>query len=280
MKKAIILFLKLFLVLIMPGCGIKDRSLTKKMISAIDEKDYLTIETIASNEYFNINQKPYANSMLPRMIEQWNLPPLHYACLRGEFEAVKILIDNGADINLMIDSMTPLMYCAHTISTAEGMKILSLLIENGANVSLKDKYDNSVLDYIFYGGYNESFEKNQFECFMKIIKIDSSLAYEELKYKDSVGSGNFLHKVVYFNNSLVANYLIMHLSFDVDKLNNDKETSLMIAAKLNNYEVAKALCENGANVALKNGDGKTALDLAIQYNSDKIIELFKEIEKG
>lgn len=55
--------------------------------------------------------------------------------VKGDFELVKKLVDMGADVNeVSKNGMTPLMYAARY----NKVDILKLLIENGANVKVKN----------------------------------------------------------------------------------------------------------------------------------------------
>ena len=276
MKKVFMIFLLLLYMLYLWGCDSTNNNITKKMIVAIDSKNYEMVETIAKKSNFDINQRPYGINAFSIILEQWNLPPLHYACLRHDFEAVKIMIENGADVNLIIDGKTPLMYCLFVNSIRHCTSIIDFLVQNGANISIKDQYNKSILDYIFLGSYDESLEIIQFEYFIKFSNIDSSLVYKELKNKSSLGSGSYLHKAVYFNNALIIDYLINNMDFDVDQLNNDNETSLMISAKYNNYEAAKVLIDNCANINLTNNDGDDAITLAEKSGDEKLINMLLE----
>ena len=63
---------------------------------------------------------------------------------KGDYNAVKKLIDSGADINKKSKGMTPLMYAAKYNKS----KIAELLIESGAKLSVKSSKDKiTALDY-------------------------------------------------------------------------------------------------------------------------------------
>lgn len=86
-----------------------------------------------------------------------------------------------------------------------------------------------------------------------------------------------MHRAVYFNNDKIVDYLINKLNFNVDEINLNNETSLMIAAKENNIETVKCLLNNNASVTLKNNNQKTALDLARDNGNFEIVELLENI---
>ncbi len=276
-KKWIIIFSLLIFIILFLTINVTKYSSTKKLIKAIDNKDYETIESISKKRNFNINRRPYLIKFFATATEQWNLPPLHYACVRDDLKAVEILIKYGADVNLTIDDYSPILYCVRGSDASNYDKIIDVLIDNGANVSYKTKNNLSVLDFLLSGGsnYNETYVNSQFEVFKKIIEIDNTLAYKELLRKESIGSGNYLHRAAYFNNDKIVDYLINKLNFNVDEINLNNETSLMIAAKENNIETVKCLLNNNVNVTLKNNDQKTALDLARDNGNFEIVELLE-----
>lgn len=276
-KKWIIIFSLLIFIILFLTINVTKYSSTKKLIKAIDNKDYETIESISKKRNFNINRRPYFIKFFATATEQWNLPPLHYACVRDDLKAVEILIKYGADVNLTIDDYSPILYCVRGSDASNYDKIIDVLINNGANVSYKTKNNLSVLDFLLSGGsdYNETYVNSQFEVFKKIIEIDNTLAHKELLRKESIGSGNYLHRAVYFNNDKIVDYLINKLNFNVDEINLNNETSLMIAAKENNIETVKCLLNNNVNVTLKNNDQKTALDLARDNGNFEIVELLE-----
>lgn len=278
-KKWIIIFSLLIFIILFLTINVTKYSSTKKLIKAIDNKDYETIESISKKRNFNINRRPYFIKFFATATEQWNLPPLHYACVRDDLKAVEILIKYGADVNLTIDDYSPILYCVRGSDASNYDKIIDVLINNGANVSYKTKNNLSVLDFLLSGGsdYNETYVNSQFEVFKKIIEIDNTLAYKELLRKESIGSGNYLHRAAYFNNDKIVDYLINKLNFNVDEINLNNETSLMIAAKENNIETVKCLLNNNASVTLKNNDQKTALDLARDNGNFEIVELLENI---
>lgn len=278
-KKWIIIFSLLIFIILFLTINVTKYSSTKKLIKAIDNKDYETIESISKKRNFNINRRPYFIKFFATATEQWNLPPLHYACVRDDLKAVEILIKYGANVNLTIDDYSPILYCVRGSDASNYDKIIDVLINNGANVSYKTKNNLSVLDFLLSGGsdYNETYVNSQFEVFKKIIEIDNTLAYKELLRKESIGSGNYLHRAVYFNNDKIVDYLINKLNFNVDEINLNNETSLMIAAKENNIETVKCLLNNNANVTLKNNDQKTALDFARDNGNFEIVELLENI---
>lgn len=77
---------------------------------------------------------------------------LSIACENSNYiDALKILIDHGADVNAKKDGLfaTPLQECIRG-RNLDGVKIL---IDNGANMELKNKYGHTAFDLAMYLGY-------------------------------------------------------------------------------------------------------------------------------
>jgi hypothetical protein len=68
------------------------------------------------------------------------------ACNFGELEAARLLINKGANVNAVdsIEGKTMLMYAA---TRANRLELVKLLVSNLADVNVKDKEGNTVLDY-------------------------------------------------------------------------------------------------------------------------------------
>ncbi|CAG8830153.1 22074_t:CDS:2, partial [Racocetra persica] len=61
---------------------------------------------------------------------------LHWACDRGHLDVVKLLVEKGADINLLTTgNETPLHYAC----ISEHLDCARYLYKNGANIIIKDE---------------------------------------------------------------------------------------------------------------------------------------------
>lgn len=65
------------------------------------------------------------------------------AIAKGDFDTVKKMIEFGEDVNKASNGKTPLMYAARY----NRVEIINLLLENGAEVNLKDKDGRKAVDY-------------------------------------------------------------------------------------------------------------------------------------
>jgi methionyl-tRNA formyltransferase len=74
--------------------------------------------------------------------------PLMVAAYFGTFEIIKLLVQNGADVNAVnFNGTSVLMYAMTNVSKTNDMKILDFLFSNGCNVNHMDYRDKSVYEY-------------------------------------------------------------------------------------------------------------------------------------
>ena len=66
---------------------------------------------------------------------KWGKTQLYYAARSGALERARILIENGADVNVMTSNGTPL----HIAAQNGHARMVKLLLENGADPNAKDK---------------------------------------------------------------------------------------------------------------------------------------------
>ncbi len=70
--------------------------------------------------------------------------PAHWAALAGKFETMVVLIEHEAQVNVVDQfKMTPLMFAA----LGSDARIVSFLLEKGADVNLLDEKGQSALDH-------------------------------------------------------------------------------------------------------------------------------------
>ncbi|AWM14758.1 ankyrin repeat domain-containing protein [Flavobacterium sediminis] len=85
--------------------------------------------------------------------EMYDSKPLCAAISKGDLEAVKIMIEYGADVNeTTTRGMTPLMYAAMYNNTG----IMNLLIEKGADLEKEDYQGLTALDHAKRSNSNEA----------------------------------------------------------------------------------------------------------------------------
>ncbi|WP_243186863.1 ankyrin repeat domain-containing protein [Clostridium muellerianum] len=89
--------------------------------------------------------------------------PLHRLCARAtpHIDIITMLLEKGAEVNATnISGKTPVFYCSFSYS----VELLNLLIRYGADINIKDKYENTLLHDDYINCLDEHFEE-----FLKVL---------------------------------------------------------------------------------------------------------------
>ena len=260
----VIILIMLFGTIMLESCT-SSYSYTQELINAIENNDYILFEELLKQGK-NLDSRPYVFDN-----DRVNMPPLHFACKEGKYDFVVKLVEAGANINNtdVWDEHTPLMV-ALSQNNESRMLIAEYLINKGADVTIiKNNY--SALDYSFTYNvvdYKESAEVLDFQLAKLLLNKGLSIT--------DVRLGNVIFNAAKNNNKLMVEYLIKELNVNIDIIDSTYGNTALIWAVQNNcYNVVKYLLNNGANLDIKNNNGKTALDIAIEKNNIDILNLFK-----
>lgn len=114
----------------------------------------------ATNKSFTVN------SISNEIVTIESVSPFCKLIQKGDFHAVKVLIENGADVNLKSMGLTPLMFAARHNKS----EIATLLIQHGAKLKAKSKNGFTALKYAEISG-----AKDSFKVIKKAIETQKSL---------------------------------------------------------------------------------------------------------
>lgn len=155
---------------------------------------------------------------------------LHYAVYKGDYKTIEWMVNNGANLSLKdYWGDAPLHYATRS----EKIDICDLLLSKGADINA-------------YGSYNTpleiAVEKNNFELFELLIKKGANINSETSSRKTTpliVASFNGYMRFV--------EYLVKK-GADVNLLNENGESALYMATLRGFIDICKYLVKNGANV--------------------------------
>ncbi|KAH9985036.1 hypothetical protein BJV74DRAFT_952202 [Russula compacta] len=189
--------------------------------------------------------------------------PLHAASYEGHPDAIRLLLDHGADVNMIRNESkrTP-MWSAYD---GGHLEVMRLLLEHGANVDMEYDGYGPLSHDASYGGRAEVLQ------LLLQHKADVNARGEENQTPLHLASRYGHLKVV---------LLLLENGADIDALNEDDETPLGLAYIGEHLEVMRLLLERGANVdaaydryGLLSHDASykgraEVLRLLLQYNAD------------
>ena len=221
--------------------------------------------------------------------------PLHIAVEADNIEIIKLFLDHGADINAVDGMKQNCLFKTYNIETAK------YLIEHGANVNQIDEYGaiplfNVTWYYDLAKLYIESgsdiHHKDENGCPILFRTIMNN-NYKLLKYlivEKSIDVNdtcqNDINSLIWFiiirrkeKNVNIVKLLIEH-KININHHDKYKNTALHYAVKYDSKkELIKLLLDNGAKVDIKNIQGKTPIDIAIEKGRKDIVDLLKKYAK-
>ena len=175
---------------------------------------------------------------------------LIYAAWNGSTEVVKLLIDNGADLNHKNNfGGTALIYAAYKGDT----ELVKLLIDSGADQNIKDRYGQTALMLAVGNEHTETVE----------LLIDNGA---DPNIKNTMGDHALLVAVNRGHTEIVE--LLINNKADPSSKTNGGETALMLAARRRDTEIVKILVNSGADINIKSYDNGTTALIEAAYKGD------------
>ncbi len=161
-----------------------------------------------------------------------------------------MFIQQGADVNIQNESLkTPLM-----IACFYGrLEFIKELRANAASYGMRDRSGMSCVHYAVDGGNPTALE---------YILADGA----DVNTRDSMNGWTPLLRGASINCSHeIANILIRYKA-DLDAVDKENKTALLIATINGNLPLVRLLIEHGANVNIRNSYGKSLYDLALSMD--------------
>jgi ankyrin repeat protein len=227
--------------------------------------------------------KTALQKMLIQVEAQVKVEHLHQAAADGEIERVKLLISEGADVNVKNDEgLTPL-HCA----AREGHKeIVELLLAHGADVNIGDaEYNRTAAEFAMKSNHTDIVQ-------LLVSKgADISPLHFALYMKDETkarslieGGADVNRRTPYgttpLNRAVVVGFkdiveLLIAKGADVNAKDNWNWTPLH-SSVYGHKDIVELLIAKGANVNARNGSGRTPLWYAKDEGNTEIVELLRK----
>jgi ankyrin repeat protein len=197
-----------------------------------NEQDKLDILPILIEKGSDVNQENSGSG---------NFTPLYYAIQIKSLPLVKLLVQNGANVNYFLHS--------------KNQSLLMYAIEIGDLTIIDYLIDcNAIVKHVFGpSAWEIALRKGQ----LNIIKCLSKRHIEDI-------TGDQLHQTIASNN-LEQLKLLVSSGLDPDLKNTKGNTLLAMAILFKQINIINYLIDIGANLYSTNNEGKSILDLATQY---------------
>ncbi|KAK2558254.1 Ankyrin-1 [Acropora cervicornis] len=211
-----------------------------KMFQAINDGDVNSLQEIL---------KERSGSLLNSFRTEEGDSPLHLAAQAGNTEVVKLLVENGAKVNVQNDGIT----AEQLAINMEAESIIEML------QAAKDERQTRPSSF------------NVTALLLQALKSESVEDLKELIDFEENGDAP-IHFAVRTKNVEMCK-LLMHTGAKTDTKNTDGNTCLHLSAELGDVPVTRFLLSQKAKPNIVNNDGDTPLHLACQRKHVAIVDL-------
>ena len=273
MKKWMIITLSITYAIVLNGTVIllilnSNYWYSNKLVSAIYDHDIKKIEQILEKKPGCVNTFP---NILPNsitsIIEATSNYPLTIACRLGYMDVVKLLVESGADVNIE-DSPTALSAAYNTLSE-DWYEISLYLIENGASLDYDTVHHGGVLEDIVSRHPGEDSPEG-------VEKVNKSFFYAfEHCDKSLIDWNRVLFDSITYDRTVIVEFLLDNQYCGVNSYLYPFCTPLMRAIEYERTDIIQLLLDRGADKTMKNDEGKTAYDIALEEGHTDIAQMVK-----
>ena len=208
-----------------------------------------------------------------RMFEDSPDIPLVVACQYGNEQAIRDLLDNGADPNWSYKGgFSPIeaLYTSPLAGKENRLEMAKLLVKHGADVTYCCSGTEAIFEEVRRLWLHHS---NQEEII--IAENICFLLDNGASRVDSQSGISLLHYTARDNSLSISEILVKDYQFDVNYQALTGQTSLMFAAEQGHSDVVNMLLSYGADKTLTDSHGKTAYDYAVENGYIELAELLK-----
>ena len=234
--------------------------------------------------------------------DKYGMTPMHYACLRGNVEGVKILLEFGAD-PWQIDEQS--QNCLHIAAYYGHKEIVELILTTNGEVFACDFEDETAFHLAATEGHVDvltqlflhiNYRKQGTEILTKRDVDDNCVLHcavmsgsqEAVKMclsqrftgvEKNTHGATALHLSAQFGHIGLARLLLQNKEVDVNCPDNDSATPLHYAARNNRVEMISFLFQKGALVNATNAESATSFIIGAIWGFVKVCQRLLE-ERG
>lgn len=182
--------------------------------------------------------------------------PLIIAIEFSVYDVARLLIENGADVNVVVEGESALKMAVENKS----LEMTKLLLDRGAEVNLPEP------------------ETMVFRTPLSIAAGNGSVEIAKLLIERGANVNSKSHPLfsaAYANSIEIAKLLIQH-GANIDQKTLDGRTPLYMALERGSYEMVKLLIENGTDVNWESRAGDSLMKYAQRRGDTRIIQLLKQ----
>jgi len=215
------------------------------------------------------------------------MTPLHYSAYYGNVSVFDYLLQKGADLNAQDQrGLAPVWF------TVSGQRpdMLRKLIALDADLSNKNSQGDNMLfraimtrnpelvQILLDNGFDPK-QRNAYNMTpiehaagMNSVEIINLLISKGADLRDSTRMP-LIQRATVSRGAEVLHYLLDR-GFEIDEVDRNGRTPLMMAIDFGNMEAARALVMRGADVNLANSEGVVPMQIAVKKGSVELIDLF------
>lgn len=193
--------------------------------------------------------------------DEMNTYLISYAILYNQIDIIKILIENGAKIDILDSDERTILYIPIKYKYDDISDYLIDVNNNNLGINIldiKDKNNNTAINY--------ALETKNIKIIKKILEAGGNL------YTLNSAGYNILHLSVFSRDYEICKEIIKYIN-NINIKCNTGETALHIAINLKEFEIAKLLIDNDINIDAQDFSHEfTAIHYAASTGQNKIIE--------